>query len=316
MLKEVSIWVSEGFPVTRTMKILGLERSLYYYHQNDSPSEEKITRGRPCPGYSLDKRGEKIPDEQIEEFLMEAVEGEQVVYGYRKLTHFLRTEHQLEINSKKVYRLCKKLEILLPKREKKSKYPRRLARNHVITGSNQLWQLDIKYGSIEDSGRFFFLASAIDVFDRTIVGYYRGSHCKTMDITKMLKETLIKRGINYSKNKDQEVQDPLIIRTDNGPQFVSEAFGEFCEESHVIHERIPKKSPNSNAYIESFHSIIERECFRRNVFEFYEEAYFTIDDFMDFYNNRRFHGSLNFMSPMQFYETNKQREIKAQEVRL
>ena len=49
---------------------------------------------------------------------MEAVEGEQVVYGYQKLTHFLRTVHQLIINFKKVYRLCEKLEILLPKREK------------------------------------------------------------------------------------------------------------------------------------------------------------------------------------------------------
>lgn len=295
--------MAEGFPVTRTVKSLGIERSLYYYHLDNSKNEDKGLRGRPFPGYSFDHHGKKISDEQIEEFLMEAVEGDEAAYGYQKLTHLLRVEHELIINEKKVYRLCKKLDILQPNREKKAKYPRRLARNHVITGSNQLWQLDIKYGSIEQSGRFFFLASAIDVFDRCIVGYYRGSHCKTNDITKMLQEALFRRDVHLTKGQDQPV---LIIRTDNGPQFVSNAFGEFCEHQGVIHERIPKKTPNLNAFIESFHSILERECFQRTAFEFFDQAYHTIDEFIDFYNNRRFHGSLNYLPPMKFYELAKE----------
>lgn len=313
MLKEAERWISEGFSVKKTMKLLGIERSLYYYHQANMSSEEKGTRGRPVPGYSLDKNGKRIPDEQIEEFLMEAVEGEEVVYGYRKLTHFLRNEHQLEINFKKVYRLCEKLDILLPKREKTTKYPRRIARNHVITGPNQLWQLDIKYGSIEESGRFFFLASAIDVFDRCIVGFYMGSNCKAKSITEMLREALLKRKVPLPKEDD----DPrLFIRTDNGPQFVSDVFGGFCESQKVIHERIPKKSPNCNAYIESFHSIIERECFQRYAFEFFEEAYFKVSDFIEFYNDRRYHGSLNYLSPTQFHEIYNQGSLDIEAIRL
>jgi putative transposase len=61
--------------------------------------------GRPIPGYSLTKMGEKVPDEQIKEWLSELVMGEGFAYGYRKLTIQLRRDHQLIISKKKVYRI-------------------------------------------------------------------------------------------------------------------------------------------------------------------------------------------------------------------
>lgn len=233
---------------------------------------------------------------------MEAVEGEEGIYGYRKLTNYLRKEQDLIISPKKVYRLCDELDILLPKRQASS-YPRRIARQHTITGPNQLWQLDIKYGVIKGSGRFFFLASAIDVFDRCIVGYYYGSKCQAKNITKMLQYAIMKRQIHFPKG-DEEVS--LIIRTDNGPQFVSKHFGEFCELQKVYHERIPPKSPNYNAFIESFHSVLEKECYQRFEFESFDEAYYRVDEYIEFYNQRRYHGSLKYLSPLQFHERYKE----------
>ncbi|WP_412059638.1 IS3 family transposase [Metabacillus idriensis] len=276
---------------------MGVQRSLHYYHQKDK--EEKTEKvGRPVPGYSYNTSYEMVPDEQIEEYLMEAIEGEEGIYGYKKLTHYLRVKHNLVINPKKVHRLCGKLDILLPRRFK-SRYPKRLAKQHVVTEPNQLWQVDIKYGTIENSGRFFFLASAIDVFDRCIVGYYKGSTCKAKAITGMVQEALIRRQVIIPEDEEGT---SIIIRSDNGPQFVSEVFGKFCETNKVYHERIPPKTPDLNAYIESFHSIIERECYKRYTFECFEEAYYRIDEFMDFYNNRRFHGSLNYLTPKKFHK--------------
>jgi putative transposase len=299
-LEEVALWVSEGFPINRTTAALGVNRSLYYHHNKAKDIEEikDIKRGRPIPGFSYTKEGKRISDEQIEEWLMEAVDGEEGVYGYKKLTQYLRETHSLKINKKKVHRLCEKLGILLPVRHAPSPYPRKLARKHVITAPNQLWQVDIKYGSIEESGRFFFLVSAIDVFDRSIVGFYRGPKCQATNITKMLREALTSRNVALPKEDDKY---SLIIRSDNGPQFLSKEFGDFCEKLKVYHERIPPKSPNLNAYIESFHSIIERECYQRHAFECFEEAYYWIDQFMDFYNNRRYHGSLKYLSPAKYH---------------
>ena len=276
-----------------------MERSLYYYHQKSGQVNEPLAKqGRPLPGYSSNKTGNKVSDEQLEEFLMEAVEGEEGVYGYRKLTQYLKKVHQMIISPKKVYRLCEKLNILLPQR-RQTKYPRRLSKQHTIIGSNQMWQVDIKYGSIDNGGRFFFLASAIDVYDRSIVGYYRGPKCQAIDITTMLQEAIMKRNIHQNQDDTPE----LIIRTDNGPQFVSERFGSFCVHHSLYHERIPSKSPDLNAYIESFHSVIERECYQRYRFECFEEAYYRLDEYMDFYNNRRYHGSLKYMAPFEFYST-------------
>ena len=52
-----------------------------------------------------------------------------------------------------------------------------------------------------------------------------------------------------------------------------------------------------NAHIESFHSILEGECYSQNELESFMEAYSIISDYMKYYNERRRHGSINFMAP-------------------
>ena len=87
--------------------------------------------------------GQFVCDEQIREWLCELISDEGEAYGYKKLTHALSRNYSLIVNKKKVYRLCKELDILRPQRKVKNKHPRRLARNHVVTASNQLWETDL-----------------------------------------------------------------------------------------------------------------------------------------------------------------------------
>lgn len=93
-----------------------------------------------------------------------------------------------------------------------------------------------------------------------------------------------------------------LVRTDNGPQFTAKIFEETCWKWKLTHERIPVKSPNMNAYIESFHSILEDECYSRNEFTSFTDAYRVISEYMDYYNNRRRHGSIGYMAPAKYYE--------------
>ncbi len=97
-------------------------------------------------------------------------------YGYRKLTTWLRREHALCINKKTVYRLIHDAELLQGQRfpHPKDKPVRVLAINRIITGSNQLWETDLKYGYIAGDDRFFYLCSVIDVYDRSILAYHVG----------------------------------------------------------------------------------------------------------------------------------------------
>ncbi|WP_081971880.1 IS3 family transposase [Paenibacillus borealis] len=277
---------------------MGIASSTYYDRKQRGTHTGIATTpaspGRPHPGYSLNVSGEKISDEQIQEWLMELVEGEENGYGYKLLTQCLRDRRGLILDKKKVYRLCKELGILHQQRPAHSRYPRHLARNRIVTGPNQLWQMDIKYGYVMGRDRFFFVLSLIDVFDRVIVGYYQGSSCDAAAVVQTLERAL--------RSRLQDGEAKPVIRTDNGPQFLSHAFGEVCEKERLEHERIPPKTPNMNAYIESFHSLLERDLFQKTEYETFEEAYASVDQYMDFYNHRRLHGSLRRKPPLVFSE--------------
>jgi putative transposase len=275
---------------------------------NHKPRPRKASGGRPTPGYSLTRNGKKVSDEQIKEWLMEAIESDGFAYGYLKLTHLLRREHGLVINKKKVYRLCQELDVLKPQRQVKRKYPRKLARNRIITAPNQLWEVDLKYGYIAGEDRFFFILSYIDVYDRQIVGYHIGLRCEAHDVVQALKMALWRRQIVGIHNQR------LVIRSDNGPQFVSLAFENACEQLGLEHERIPPRTPNLNAHIESFHRILEEECLSGQEFDTYAEAYEAVDQYIRFYNERRLHSSLNYLPPQEFHRKHYVERLKPTKV--
>ena len=262
---------------------------------NNEDKVKNYNGGCPIPGYSLTQDGDKISDDRIKMWLMQFIENEGAAYGYWKLTKALQKYLNLIINKKKVYRLCKELNILRPQREIKRKYPRKIAKSRTITGPNQLWEVDIKYGYILGEDRFFFLLSYIDIFDRNIVDYHIGHSCSGQDASVTLKRALLRRNLFTQENKP-------VIRSDNGPQFISNVFENTCNELNIEHERITIKSPNYNAHIESYHSILEDECLSRYEFRNYCEAYEAVVQFVEFYNNRRIHESIYGLSPMEYYK--------------
>lgn len=94
--------------------------------------------GRPKTCYSFTLSEEKISDEQIKEYIIQIIEEESIYYGYLKITHTLRRNFKININKKKVYRLCKELNILIkPQRKIKSRHPRKITTNRTVTASNR-----------------------------------------------------------------------------------------------------------------------------------------------------------------------------------
>ena len=132
--------------------------------------------------------------------------------------------------------------------------------------------------------------SILDLFDRVIVDYHTGLTCTGTDAAFILARAWSKR--NPAAD--------LIVRTDNGPQFISNKFELACENLSIKHERIPPKSPNSNAHIEAFHSILEEDCLRLHEFDTFAQAYQTITEFMWYYNEVRLHSSIGYKSPQEY----------------
>ncbi|WP_281272414.1 IS3 family transposase [Paenibacillus sambharensis] len=284
-------------PAALVLRILGIAESTYYDRKKremscppERPAENR--RGRPVPGYSHTFDGERVVDSQINDWLLELIEGEEHVYGYKLLAQCIRDKYNVRLDKKKAYRLCNELGILQKPRQRVQAHPRRLPKNRVVTGSNQLWQMDIKYGYVRGLERFFYVLSIIDVFDRVVVQQYRGTSCEAKHAVQTLCYAL--------QSRLRPGDEMPTIRTDNGPQFVSKLFGDMCESLGVIHERIPPRTPNMNAYIESFHSLLERDLFSKRDFRTFKDAYEELDGYMDFYNNRRMHGSLKRKPPAVF----------------
>ena len=154
-------------------------------------------RKRPFPWCSYKSNNESISDEEIKEYLCEYSEDDNIGgLGYRKWCALLKSEKNLVINPKKVYRLSKELGIL-HKRKKVNRPQRHLAKNRTVTESNQLWQMDIKYIPLKEAGFFLMKCSIIDVFDRQIVGHYCGRTCKSEDVTRMMMKAILRRKVHW-----------------------------------------------------------------------------------------------------------------------
>ena len=249
--------------------------------------------------------GDLISDEEIKDNIKTIVTGDGFPYGYKKINATLQDDYNLVINHKKTYRLCKELDVLRPQRKTYPNRPRKLAKREKVTASNQLWEMDLKYGYIDGLDRFFFQISLIDVFDRMVIDYHLGLSAKAKDACAVVTRALQKRGLAPG-------MEMPVIRTDNGPQFTAKVFEKTCDQFQLTHQKIPVKTPNMNAHIESFHAILEDECYRRNEFSSFLDVYRLVSDYMDYYNNRRRHGSLHYMAPARYYQAVLGLEVEAQ----
>ncbi len=250
-------------------------------------------KGRTCRGFSFDSFGRKVLDSAIIDKLkhyrkdpMFCVEG-----GSKALSRYVRRDSAIIVNHKKVYRLCREEGLLLQRSKKKSHQGSVMrSQNRRVSGENKVWEFDIKHGWLYGERRSFFILAFIDVGTRAIKAHYVGRSCKAEDMQRTFKLAL-----ESCKGDDLK---GLVIRSDNGPQMRSYAFRKFASRCQVEHEFIPPRTPNKNAHIEAFFSILDRHLENTYLLNL-AEAYVWVNDFVNFYNNHRIHGKLK-MTPAEF----------------
>ncbi len=292
------MFINIGYSIHRVLFYTKISPSTWYKRQTKSllvkkESDCKSPQGRPLK-VTTTFDGKIIDDSTIKNYLKNLREKKFFSkIGYRKLTHYLKRDHDLVINHKKVFRLYCEAGLTLPKKKKTKRQGKKICENRTVTGPNQLWQFDIKYGYIDGENRFFYLMAFVDVFNRKVVEYHIGSHCTAKDILIHLEMALKKDGVNSAN---------LVIRSDNGPQMTSYQFKKKIESFGIEHEFTPPSTPNLNAYVESFFSIVDRELFQGRLYESFSEAYEEVIDFIKHYNNERIHGSLKMITPNEFTE--------------
>lgn len=149
------------------------------------------------------------------------------------------------------------------------------------------WCSDITYIWTEEG--FVYLASIMDLFSRKIIAWNLSRSLAVSSIITMLKQA----------KKRRNPQNLLVIHTDRGCQYVSQAYQQ--ETAGMKRSYSKKGYPWDNACIESFHALIKREWLNRFSIENYQQAYQLVFEYIDtFYNTVRIHSHCGYLSPNNF----------------
>jgi len=166
--------------------------------------------------------------------------------------------------------------------------PDLIARNFTAEGLNQLWIADITY--IPTWAGFLYLAVVLDACSRRIVGWSMATTLATQVVLDALNMALAMRR-----------PKGVIHHSDQGSQYASIEFGHRCREAGVRPSMGSVGDAYDNAMCESFFATLECELLDRCRFRTQAEARIAVFQFIEgFYNPRRRHSSIGYLSPIDF----------------
>jgi putative transposase len=161
-------------------------------------------------------------------------------------------------------------------------------RDFTATGPDQLWVADITY--VPTWAGFLYLAVVLDVWSRRVVGWAMRTHLRTELVLEALNMALERRR-----------PDDVIHHSDQGCQYTSFAFGKRCEAAGVRPSMGSVGDAYDNAMAEAFFASLECELIDRRVFQSHAEARMAVFRYIEgWYNPRRRHSALGYLSPMNF----------------
>ena len=214
-------------------------------------------------------------------------------YGYRKIAELLRIEGW-KVNHKKIERLWREEGLQLPQRHKKRK--RLYHKDSSIIRlrpkyPNHIWSIDFVHDKLSN-GRSYKMLTVLDEYTREALTVTVKPRMGNADVLEALYPLLLKHG------------KPAFIRSDNGPEFVAEAFQEWLTKVGVKPIRIYPGSPwgssgiGSNGYNERFNGTLRREVLNAEWFVSIDQARIVIDKWLRQYNHIRPHQALNMRPPV------------------
>lgn len=259
----------EDLSIRRCCELLGLNRStLYYKEKQESIDEIDLLN-------AIRDVWERYP-----------------FYGYRRITKELRA-NGFNVNRKRVHRLMAwgGIQAIYPgpntsRRNKLHAIHPYLLRDLNIDHVNQVWMVDITY--LRMGNGFMYLVALIDVYSRYVVSWALSNTLETAFCIDALKLGLVDA-------------KPEIINSDQGCQFTSEDWINLLREWGIKISMTGKGRCSDNIYIERFWRSFKREEFYLNEYGSVKELRKAIGAYIEFYNQRRWHQSLDYKTPASVY---------------
>jgi putative transposase len=264
---------THDLPVSRQCQILSLARSTAYYQPQEVSEADLAIMRR-----------------------MDALHLEHPFAGSRMLRDMLKREgHQ--IGRKHVATLMKKMgiEALYKKPNTSARhrahpvYPY-LLRNMEVTRSNHVWAADITY--IPMKRGFVYLFAVMDWASRRVLSWRLSNTLTTDFCIEATQEAIARYGA------------PEIFNTDQGSQFTSMEFTQLLKDHDIAISMDGKGCWRDNVYVERLWKSIKYEEVYLRAYETVSAARAGIGRYLDFYNARRPHSTLDGSTPDMFYYRN------------
>lgn len=170
-----------------------------------------------------------------------------------------------------------------------------LVYSFIPTAVNQLWVSDITYMPVwlsETEYTFCYLSLIMDAYSHEIIGWSVG---KTLE-AKYTSEAL-QMAFDKLEGVDEAIIRNLIHHSDRGVQYASAEYVSLLQSRNIKISMTENGNPKDNAMAERINSTIKNELLKDMKFKSISEVVDALEKAVEFYNTRRPHMSLDWMTP-------------------
>lgn len=274
---------TEKYPIEKLCIKLHICRSAYYKWLKRVPSEHQKT------------------NEQLVEWIKELYEAQDGILGYRQMTITVNREHKTNYNKKRIYRLMQILHLKSVCRKKKSNYIKStpeitaenvLNRKFYADAPNEKWLTDVtefKY-YVNGETRKLYLSAILDLYDRRIVSYKIGNSNNNILVFDTFDDAVLNNPNAHP-----------LFHSDRGFQYTSKIFHQKLMDAGMRQSMSRVGRCIDNGPMEGYWGILKSEMYYLKKFTSQFELTKAIENYIHFYNTKRYQLKLNCMTPMEFH---------------
>ena len=238
-------------------------------------------------------------DEEIGAKVRTSFLGSDRTYGARRVWRDLladgvssglhRIERLMRSQALKARPRRRRLPLDLGERQAGAVAPNVLDRSFEASQPNRKWIADFTY--VWTAEGWLYVAAVIDLFSRRVVGWSMNAAMTAQLVTDALLMAIWRRG----------KPDALLHHSDRGSQYTSEQFQRLMTDNGVVCSMSRSGNVWDNAAMESFFSSLKTERTGNKTYRTRDEARADVFDYIErFYNAKRRHSTIGYLSPMEF----------------